>query len=128
MPPFQRRFVQWISSFLIGSLLTSCTASSHLGTTTIERPSSDETREQAWFSYYQDQFDGTGGNVAAPGENDPAAAHRAYQKALDEWNLKTEDARNRNQAIAIFLVGAIIAGIVLTDWTSPGDGFSMSWR
>lgn len=123
-----RRWSKYIASVLICSVAASCSASSHLGVTTIEMPAMDETRAQRWFLYYQDQFDGRGGIVETPSEQYPPAAHAAYQKALEEWKTKEVEVKNQNQAVAIIFIGALIAGILLTDWNSPGDGWSFSWR
>ena len=80
---------------LIASLLLmSCTASKHLGTTTIQKPSKKELNEEAWFTYWQDQLDANGGYVPAPFSSDyPQSAVEGYNRAKVDWDAKVQQAK-----------------------------------
>lgn len=84
-----------ISYILIFSLLLmSCTASKHLGTTTISKPSMNEPSKEVWFAYWEDQLDGNGGYVPAPFSSEyPQNAVNGYNQAKVEWDKKVQGAK-----------------------------------
>ncbi len=75
-------------------LLVSCTASKHLGTTTIQKPTMKESNEEAWFIYWQDQLDANGGCVPAPFSSEyPQSAVEGYNIAKVDWDKKVQQAK-----------------------------------
>lgn len=90
--------------FLV-TLFMSCSAASHVGQTFVNEPSINESNEQTWFTYYQDQFDAFEGNVLSPQDNYPKVARQAYQRASLDWNNKVSSAKSSSQ---LLLIGGLI--------------------
>ena len=75
-------------------LLVSCTASKHLGTTTIQKPTMKESNEEAWFIYWQDQLDANGGYGLTPFSSEyPQSAVEGYNIAKVDWDKKVQKAK-----------------------------------
>jgi len=105
-------FAKVLIPILITSILTSCSASTHLGRTSIKEPSLDDMDSQKWFLYYQDQFDGLDGNVTLPTERHSTVAREAYQKAHEGWQQRVEHIHKDN-LVLILMGGAVVAGIII---------------
>lgn len=85
-----------ITAIIIVSMLMSCTASTHLGVVTVEKPPMTEMNLERWFLYYQDQFDAFKGKVQMPTDAFPPQALKGYEKAEKEWNEKVSNAHLKN--------------------------------
>lgn len=91
-------------------LLLSCTAPKHLGTTSVQKPSMKEPDKEVWFTYWEDQLDGSGGYVPAPFSSEyPPSAIEGYNKAKVEWDTKVQQAKLGNAC----LLGAGGIGLIV---------------
>jgi len=103
--------VRFGMTVLAAFLLVSCTASRHAGVASIQRPALTETDENTWFTYWQDQLDAFEGRVLAPPLEYPAVAKSAYQRAVQEWNMKVADAQTNT--ILVWTAGSLAASVIL---------------
>lgn len=93
-----------ITVILITSILISCSASTHSGVVSVERPATTEMNAEHWFLYYQDQFDAFKGKVNIPTDAFPPQAFKGYEKAEKEWNEKVSSARIKNTLGGIIVI------------------------
>ncbi len=73
-------------------LFVSCSPSSHLGKTSVEKPAMTETDPAKWQRYYEDQLDAYKGTVFAPASGYPNAAFEGYKMATLTWDGKVSKA------------------------------------
>jgi|ERR1017187_7916404 hypothetical protein len=96
-------------------LIVSCSPSSHLGKTSIDKPAMTENDPAKWQSYYADQLDAYKGNVFAPASGYPEAASQGYLRAKSNWDGKVSKAATNSvlveigiTLVATFLIFAVI--------------------
>ena len=105
------KIVRFVSQVLIALTLLSCAASQHAGVANIQRPPLTENNENAWFTYWQDQLDAFEGRVLAPPLEYPAVAKSAYERAVQEWNMKVADAHTKTTLT--WSAGGILLSVLL---------------
>jgi len=111
--PHTARFL--VPMLIASLLLMSCSASEHAGVSYKRRPALTESNETVWFEYWQDQLDANRGKVIAPPMEYPAVAKSAYQRAVQDWNMKADEAETKTYIAYIAgSVGVIVLVAVMT--------------
>lgn len=123
---------KFVALFIIGSMLVSCTASTHLGVVTVATPAMTEANAERWFLFYQDQLDAYNGKIDKPNDAYPQQAHEGYQRALDEWENKKMAVQKEQTTLAIIGIGILVglAVYLVTEAMNPDidlDGMKLSF-
>jgi hypothetical protein len=92
---FNQTFLLLIPMLVASLLLMSCSASEHASVSYKHRPPLTETNETTWFSYWEDQLDANRGRVISPPMEYPPVAHSAYERAVQDWNMKANEAQTK---------------------------------
>ena len=99
-----------IVPLLVSAMLISCSASQHAGKLHKKRPPMNETNENVWYEYWQDQFDARKGKVIPPSSKFPEVARNAFILAHEDRKEKEQTASLNT----IFTVmGSILAVAIL---------------
>lgn len=99
---------KYVAAVLIGCMLMSCSASTHLGVVTVATPAMTELNAERWFLFYQDQLDVYNGTIDAPTNAYPHQAHEGFQRALREWENKKMELDKAQTTLAIIGIGILI--------------------
>ena len=111
---FSRTAVFLVPLLVVSILIMSCSASEHAGVSYKRRPTLTEANETVWFEYWQDQLDANRGKVIAPPLEYPAVAKSAYERAVQDWNMKVNEAQTQtNIAWVVAGLGASVLLYVL---------------
>lgn len=106
----------------------SCSASNHIGITTIDEPPISETAISVWAAYYYDQLDAFEGAVAPPDPKYPDAAKKGYTEALGAWNEQVKYARGRTTLLTISIALLTVSGTILyIEYASKREVEPVTW-
>ena len=104
-------YVLYFAAFCM--LLVSCSPSSHVGKTSIDKPAMSETDPAKWQKYYEDPLDTYKSNVFAPASGYPEAANVGYLRAKDDGDGKISKAGTNTAILTVVVtLGVIGAGVL----------------